>query len=184
MSCYNASPSGMIATGRVAPHCARSWVSIAAISSCPAGRAGRGLQIAPHKPMITAVEKGQGLIPARDQSCSPLVIGFQGALSPLVADTRKRAATAEFGELASGAGMNPRERVLPLPRALEAATGLVARGLYVRCRAHMMNTVCFLPDADCERVSARINSRERTLMSPVRPPATKDGEPSLVNHAS
>jgi predicted dehydrogenase len=124
-----------------------------------------GLQTAPHKPMITTVEKAQRLISARDQSCSPVVIGFQGALSPLVADTRKRAATAEFGELMSVAGMNPRDRVLPLPRALEAATGLVARGLYVRYCAHMMNTVCFLPDADRERVSARINSRERTLMS-------------------
>jgi predicted dehydrogenase len=174
----------MIATGRVAPHCARSWVSIAVIGSCPAGRAGRGLQLAPHKPMITTVEKGQGLLPARDQSGSPLVIGFQGALSPLVADTRKRAATAEFGELVSVAGMNPRERVLPLPRALEAATGLVAGGLYVRCRAHMMNTVCFLPDAYYERVSARINSRERTLMSSVRPPVTKDYKPVLVNRGS
>jgi predicted dehydrogenase len=134
--------------------------------------------------MITTVEKAQRLISARDQSCSPVVIGFQGALSPLVADTRKRAATAEFGELVRVAGMNPRERVIPLPRALEAATGLVARGLYVRCRAHMMNTVCLLPDADCERVSARINSPERTLMSSVRPPATKDGEPVLVNHGS
>ena len=36
---------------------------------------------------------------------SPIgVIGFQGALSPLVADTRKRAAAAEFGELVSVAG--------------------------------------------------------------------------------
>jgi hypothetical protein len=54
---------------------------------------------------------------------SPIgVIGFQGALSPLVADTRKRAAAAEFGELVSVVGMIPRERVLLLPRALEVAT--------------------------------------------------------------
>jgi predicted dehydrogenase len=113
--------------------------------------------------MITTVEEAQRLISARDQSCSPVMVGFQGALSPLVADTRKRAATAEFGELVSVAGMIPRERVLLQPRALEAATGLVARRLYVRYCTHMMNTVCLLPDADCERESARVNNRERTL---------------------
>jgi len=53
---------------------------------------------------------------------SPIgVIGFQGALSPLVANTRKRAATAEFGELVSIAGMIRRERV-SRSRALEVAT--------------------------------------------------------------
>ena len=41
----------------------------------------------------------------------------------------------------------------------------------------MMNTVCLLRDADCERVSARVNNRERTLMSSVPPLTTKDGEP-------
>src|SRR5580704_13007463 len=110
---------------------------------------------------------------------SPIgVIGFQGALSPWVADTRKRAAAAEFGELVSVVGMIQRERGLLLPRAFGGSnSGLVARRLYVRYSTRMMNTVCLLPDADCEGVSARVNNRERTLMSSVPPPITKDGEP-------
>jgi predicted dehydrogenase len=38
--------------------------------------------------MITTVEEAQRLIAPRDQSCSPVMVGFQGALSPLVADTQ------------------------------------------------------------------------------------------------
>ena len=43
-----------------------------------------------------------------------------GVVAPHYA--RTRAATAEFAELVSVAGMIPRERVLLLPRALEVAT--------------------------------------------------------------
>jgi hypothetical protein len=117
---------------------------------------------------------------------SPIgVIGFQGALSPLVANTRKRAATAEFEELVSVAGTIRRERVLPLTKGIGGSnSGLVARRLYVRYCTRMMNTVCLLPDADCERVSARVK-QPRAHVDVVRSAADHQRRRArLVNRSS
>jgi predicted dehydrogenase len=60
-----------------------------------------GLDPLIEKPMVTTVAEAERLISARDQSRSTVAVAFQGALSPLIADTRRRAQAGEFGELVS-----------------------------------------------------------------------------------
>ena len=108
------------------PHALHAEQGIAVVES--------GLDLLIEKPMVTTVAEAERLIAARDQSGSTVAVAFQGALSPLIADTRQRAQAGEFGELLSVAAHHLGELVLKLRRSLEAAIGLVGRRLYVRYR--------------------------------------------------
>jgi predicted dehydrogenase len=135
------------------PHALHAEHGIAVVES--------DLDLLIEKPMVTTVGEAQRLVSARDQSRSTIVIAFQAALSPLIADTRKRAQSGEFGELVSVAGTiweNWSSRYEGhWKQDIESSGG----GFMFDTGAHMINTVCLLADADCERVSAFMNNRQR-----------------------
>jgi predicted dehydrogenase len=122
-----------------------------------------GLDLLLEKPMVTTVAEAQRLMSARDQSRSIIVTAFQGALSPLVADTRKRARAGEFGELVSASGMIWENWLSRYEGHWKQQPGLSGGGFMFDTGAHMMNTVCLLADADCDRVCAFMNNRERSV---------------------
>jgi predicted dehydrogenase len=220
MTCNSSLRLGVIGTGHMAAHYARSWVSMpevafVAVSDLnPASRrnfvdicrqAGRpeprefedfksmlascrseldaiyvstphalhaeqgiavvesGVDLLMEKPMVTTVEEAQRLISARDQSRSNVVIAFQGALSPLVANTRQRARSGEFGELMSVAGAIWENWSSRYAGHWKQRLDVSGGGFMFDTGAHMMNTVCLLADADCERVCAFMNNRQRNV---------------------
>ncbi len=122
-----------------------------------------GLDLLMEKPMVTTVEEAQRLISARDQSRSNVVIAFQGALSPLVANTRQRMRAGEFGELVSVAGTIWENWSTRYAGHWKQRLDLSGGGFMFDTGAHMMNTVCLLADVDCERVSAFMNNRQRSV---------------------
>jgi len=137
------------------PHALHAEHGIAVVES--------GLDLLIEKPMVTTVAEAQRLISARDQSGSTVVIAFQGALSPLVADTRQRARAGEFGELVSVAGTIWENWSSRYEGHWKQQVDLSGGGFMFDTGAHMMNTVCLLADTDCERVSAFMNNRERSV---------------------
>jgi predicted dehydrogenase len=122
-----------------------------------------GLDLLMEKPMVTSVEEAQRLISARDKSRSTVVIAFQGALSPLIANTRQRIRTGEFGELVSVAGTIWENWSSRYAGHWKQRLELSGGGFMFDTGAHMMNTVCVLADVDCERVSAFTNNRQRNV---------------------
>jgi predicted dehydrogenase len=220
MTCNNALRLGVIGTGHMAAHYARSWVSMpevafVAVSDVNAvsrrqfvdicRQAGRreprefgdfrsmlaecrneleavyvstphvlhaehgiavvesGLDLFMEKPMVTSVEEAQRLLSAREKSLSTVVIAFQGALSPLIADTRSRARAGEFGELISIAGTIWENWSARYEGHWKQQSDLSGGGFMFDTGAHMINTVCLLADTDCERVSAFMNNRHRSV---------------------
>jgi predicted dehydrogenase len=137
------------------PHALHAEHGIAVVES--------GLDLLMEKPMVTTVEEAQRLISARDKSRSTVVIGFQGALSPLVANTRQRARTGEFGELVSVAGTIWENWSSRYEGHWKQRLDLSGGGFMFDTGAHLMNTVCLLTDVDCERVSAFMNNRQRSV---------------------
>jgi len=135
------------------PHALHAQHGIAVIES--------GLDLLIEKPMVTTVEEAEQLISARDHSPSIIVIAFQGALSPLIADTRKRAQAGEFGELVSVAGTIWENWSFRYEGHWKQNMESSGGGFMFDTGAHMINTVCLLADADCERVSAFMNNRQR-----------------------
>jgi predicted dehydrogenase len=122
-----------------------------------------GLDLLIEKPMVATVAEAQRLISARDQSRSTVVVAYQGALSPLIADTRKRAKAGEFGELVSVAATIWENWSSRYEGHWKQQLDLSGGGFMFDTGAHMINTVCLLADADCERVSALMNNRERNV---------------------
>jgi len=122
-----------------------------------------GLDLLMEKPMVTTVEEAQRLISARDKSRSHVAIAFQGALSPLVANTRQRARAGEFGELVSVAGTIWENWSSRYAGHWKQRLDLSGGGFMFDTGAHMMNTVCLLADVDCERVSAFMSNRQRSV---------------------
>ncbi|MBV8416462.1 MAG: Gfo/Idh/MocA family oxidoreductase [Verrucomicrobia bacterium] len=137
------------------PHALHAEHGIAVVES--------GLDLLIEKPMVTTVAEAERLILARDQSRSTIVIAFQGALSPLIADTRKRAQAGEFGELVSVAGTIWENWSSRYEGHWKQQMDLSGGGFMFDTGAHMINTVCLLADADCERVSAFMNNRQRNV---------------------
>ncbi len=137
------------------PHALHAEHAIAVVES--------GLDLLIEKPMVTTVAEAQRLISARDQSSSTVVIAFQGALSPLVADTRKRSRAGEFGELISVSGTIWENWSSRYEGHWKQQLDLSGGGFMFDTGAHMMNTVCLLADTDCERVSAFMNNRKRSV---------------------
>jgi predicted dehydrogenase len=122
-----------------------------------------GLDLLMEKPMVTSVEEAQRLISASAKSRSTVVIAFQGALSPLITNTRQRARTGEFGELVSIAGTIWENWSSRYAGHWKQRLALSGGGFMFDTGAHMMNTICVLADVDCERVSAFTNSRQRSV---------------------
>src|SRR5215469_813499 len=137
------------------PHALHAEHGIAVVES--------GLDLLIEKPMVTTVEEAERLILARDLSRSTIVIAFQGALSPLLADTRKRAQAGEFGELVSVAGTIWENWSSRYEGHWKQQIDLSGGGFMFDPGAHMINTVCVLADADCERVSALMNNHQRSV---------------------
>jgi predicted dehydrogenase len=137
------------------PHALHAEHGIAVVES--------GLDLLMEKPMVTSVEEAQRLISARDKSRSTVVIAFQGALSPLIANTRRRARAGEFGELVSVAGTIWENWSSRYAGHWKQRSDLSGGGFMFDTGAHMMNTVCVLADTDCERVSAFMNNRQRSV---------------------
>jgi predicted dehydrogenase len=137
------------------PHALHAEHGIAVIES--------GVDLLMEKPMVTTVEEAQRLISARDQSRSNVVIAFQGALSALVVNTRQRARSGEFGELVSVAGAIWENWSSRYAGHWKQRMDLSGGGFMFDTGAHMMNTVCLLADADCERVCAFMNNRQRSV---------------------
>ncbi len=137
------------------PHALHAEHAIAVIES--------GLDLLIEKPMVTTVAEAERLISARHQSRSIVVVAFQGALSPLVADTRQRAQAGEFGELLSVAGTIWENWSSRYQGHWKQQLDLSGGGFMFDTGAHMMNTVCLLADSDCERVSALMNHRQRSV---------------------
>src|SRR3984957_3955206 len=137
------------------PHALHAEHGIAVVES--------GLDLLIEKPMVTTVAEAERLISARDQSGSTVVVAFQGALSPLIADTRKRALAGEFGELLSVAGTIWENWSSRYEGHWKQRSELSGGGFMFDTGAHMMNTVCLLADSDCEQVSALMNNRERSV---------------------
>lgn len=122
-----------------------------------------GLDLLIEKPMVTTVAEAQRLISARDQGRSIIVTAFQGALSPLIANTRRRAQAGEFGELVSVAATIWENWSSRYEGHWKQQLALSGGGFTFDTGAHMINTVCLLADADCERVSAFMNNRGRSV---------------------
>ena len=137
------------------PHALHAEHGIAVVES--------GLDLLLEKPMVTTVEEAERLISARDKSRSNVVIAFQGALSPLVANTRERARAGEFGELVSVAGTIWENWSTRYAGHWKQRLDLSGGGFMFDTGAHMMNTVCLLADVDCERVSAFMSNRQRSV---------------------
>jgi predicted dehydrogenase len=137
------------------PHTLHAEHGIAVVES--------GLDLLMEKPMVTSVEEAQQLISARDKSRSTVVIAFQGALSPLIANTRQRTRAGEFGELVSVAGTIWENWSTRYAGHWKQRLDLSGGGFMFDTGAHMLNTVCVLADVDCERVSAFTNNRQRSV---------------------
>jgi predicted dehydrogenase len=137
------------------PHALHAEHGIAVVES--------GLDLLIEKPMVTTVAEAERLISARDQSGSTVVVAFQGALSPLTADTRQRAQAGEFGELVSVSATIWENWSSRYEGHWKQQLDLSGGGFMFDTGAHMMNTVCLLADSDCERVSALMNNRERSV---------------------
>jgi predicted dehydrogenase len=137
------------------PHALHAEHGIAVVES--------GLDLLIEKPMVTTVAEAERLISVRDQSGSTVVVAFQGALSPLIADTRKRAQAGEFGKLVSVAATIWENWSSRYQGHWKQQVDLSGGGFMFDTGAHMMNTVCLLANSDCEQVSALMNDRERSV---------------------
>jgi predicted dehydrogenase len=137
------------------PHALHAEHSIAVLES--------GLDLLIEKPMVTTVAEAERLIAARDQSGCTVVVAFQGALSPLTADTRMRGQAGEFGDLLSVAATIWENWSSRYEGHWKQRLDLSGGGFMFDTGAHMLNTVCLLADSDCEQVSALMNKRERSV---------------------
>jgi predicted dehydrogenase len=117
-----------------------------------------GLDLFLEKPMVTTVAEAKALIEARSKTDNVVVIAFNGALSPLVRDTHKRAAAGEFGELVSVSATIWEGWSSKYDGQWKQKPELSGGGFMFDTGAHMMNTVCLLVRSEFERVSAYMNN--------------------------
>jgi predicted dehydrogenase len=122
-----------------------------------------GLDLLLEKPMVTTTPEALRLIEARKKSGRLLVVAFQGALSPLVRDTKARALAGEFGKLVSVSATIWEGWSSAYAGHWKQDPALSGGGFMFDTGAHMMNTVCQLVDSDFERVSAYMNNRGRAV---------------------
>ncbi len=117
-----------------------------------------GFDLFLEKPMVTTVAEAERLIAAQKKSGVTVVTAFQGGLSPLVIDTRKRAVAGEFGDLIAISGMIWESWSDNYDGHWKQQPKISGGGFMFDTGAHMMNTVCLLANSDFESVSAYMNN--------------------------
>lgn len=122
-----------------------------------------GVDLLLEKPMVTTVAEAQQVIVAQRESGTTVVVAFQGALSPLVADTRSRVDSGAFGELVSIAGTIWEDWADRYAGQWKQRPEISGGGFMFDTGAHMMNTVCLLAGSEFERVAAFMNDRGRPV---------------------
>lgn len=118
-----------------------------------------GLDLLLEKPMVTTVPEAVALAQAQKQSGKTAVIAFQGGLSPLVHDTRRRAQAGEFGELVSISGTIWEGWKQSYAGHWKQVPAISGGGFMFDTGAHMMNTVCVLANSPFARLSAYGSNR-------------------------
>ncbi|NLR97587.1 Gfo/Idh/MocA family oxidoreductase [Rhizobium sp. P38BS-XIX] len=142
--------SGLDAVYVSTPHVFHAEQALAVIEA--------GLDLFLEKPMVTTVPEAKALIEARSKADKTVVIAFNGALSPLVSDTHKRASAGEFGELVSVSAAIWEGWSSKYDGQWKQKPELSGGGFMFDTGAHMMNTVCLLVRSEFERVSAYMNN--------------------------
>ncbi|MDM9624629.1 Gfo/Idh/MocA family oxidoreductase [Rhizobium sp. S152] len=122
-----------------------------------------GLDLFLEKPMVTTVAEAERLIAAQRKSGVTVVTAFQGGLSPLVLDTRRRALAGEFGELIAISGMIWESWSDNYDGHWKQQPEISGGGFMFDTGAHMMNTVCLLAGSDFASVSAYMNNRGKKV---------------------
>ena len=122
-----------------------------------------GLDLFLEKPMVTTVAEAERLIAAQKKSGVTIVTAFQGGLSPLVLDTRKRALSGEFGELIAISGMIWESWSSNYEGHWKQQPEISGGGFMFDTGAHMMNTVCLLANSDFDSVSAYMNNHGKKV---------------------
>ncbi len=122
-----------------------------------------GLDLFLEKPMVTTVTEAERLIAAQKKSGVTVVTAFQGGLSPLVIDTRKRAIAGEFGDLIAISGMIWESWSVNYDGHWKQQPEISGGGFMFDTGAHMMNTVCLLANSDFESVSAYMNNHGKKV---------------------
>jgi len=113
--------------------------------------------------MVTTVAEAETLIAAQKKSGVTIVTAFQGGLSPLVLDTRKRALSGEFGDLIAISGMIWESWSSNYDGHWKQQPEISGGGFMFDTGAHMMNTVCLLANSDFESVSAYMHNHGRKV---------------------
>jgi len=122
-----------------------------------------GLDLLLEKPMVTTTAEAEALIEARNRKGNQIVIAYQGALSPLILDTQRRATGGEFGPLLSVSATIWENWAGRYDGHWKQDPALSGGGFMFDTGAHMMNTVCLLVDAAFESVSAYVNTHVKTV---------------------
>jgi len=122
-----------------------------------------GIDLFLEKPMVTTVAEAETLIAAQKKSGVTVVTAFQGGLSPLVIDTRKRALAGAFGELIAISGMIWESWAGNYAGHWKQEPEISGGGFMFDTGAHMMNTVCLLANSDFASVSAYMNKHGRKV---------------------
>ena len=122
-----------------------------------------GIDLLLEKPMVTSVGEAETLIDARRKSGATVVVAFQGGLSPLIRDTRVRAASGEFGELVSVSASIWEDWADRYAGQWKQKPQVSGGGFMFDTGAHMMNTVCLLAASGFARVSAYMGNRGRDV---------------------
>ncbi|KQV12336.1 oxidoreductase [Rhizobium sp. Root1203] len=122
-----------------------------------------GLDLFLEKPMVTTVAEAERLIAAQKRSGVTVVTAFQGGLSPLVIDTRKRALAGEFGDLIAISGVIWESWADNYDGHWKQRPEISGGGFMFDTGAHMMNTVCLLADSDFDSVSAYMNNHGKKV---------------------
>jgi len=118
-----------------------------------------GYDLLLEKPMVTTVDEALALAEAEKRTGRTIVIAFQGGLSPLVHDTRRRARAGEFGELVSVSAAIWEGWAKSYAGHWKQNLAISGGGFMFDTGAHMMNTVCVLADAEFVKLSAFANNR-------------------------
>lgn len=137
------------------PHASHAEQAIAVVEA--------GIDLFLEKPMVTTTAEAEALIAAQKKTGVTVVTAFQGGLSPLVLDTRRRAMAGEFGELIAIGGMIWESWSSNYAGHWKQQPEISGGGFMFDTGAHMMNTVCLLANDDFAQVSAYMNNRGKAV---------------------
>jgi predicted dehydrogenase len=137
------------------PHASHAEQAIAVVEA--------GIDLFLEKPMVTTTAEAEALIAAQKKTGVTVVTAFQGGLSPLVLDTRRRASAGEFGELIAIGGMIWESWSSNYAGHWKQQPEISGGGFMFDTGAHMMNTICLLANDDFAQVSAYMNNRGKAV---------------------